>query len=177
MNLSNYSEPKPRRLRRILWCAVNATIFRLAATRYLRCVRHGLLRLFGAEVDRDALIYASCKIFAPWNLKVGRACIGPSTELYNKAPITIGNDSVISQGSFLCTASHEISSLMLPLKTAPISIGNNVWVAADAFVGPGVEIADGAVVGARSVVTRAVGSYTVVAGNPAVKIKERIITE
>lgn len=177
MNLSNYKEKKPKYIRRIVWFLINRTLFRLLPTRYLRCFRHGLLRLFGAKIDKQALIYSSCTVFAPWNLSVGRACVGPNTILYNKAMITIGDDSVISQGSYLCTASHEITDFMLPLKIAPITIGDRAWVAADAFVGMGVTIGEGAVVGARAAVFKDVEPWTVVGGNPAKFIKKRVMKD
>lgn len=173
MNLSHYHEEKPHYLRRILWWFVNRSIFYLMMGQPMKKARNMLLRLFGAIIDKDACIYNTCTIFAPWNLEVGRACIGPHVKVYNKDKITIGNDSVISQYSFLCTASHDISSLMLPLKTAPIIVGNYSWVAAAAFVGPGVTINDGAIVGARSVVIKDVEPWTVVGGNPAKFIKKR----
>ena len=177
MNLSNYSEAKPHFKKRMVWYMVNATLFRLFAGPFFRRFRNSLLRLFGAEIDKDALVYSSCKIFAPWNLRVGRACIGPHTELYNKDTIVIGNDSVVSQGAYLCTASHEISSTMLPLVTRPIVLGDYVWVAADAFVGMGVTLGEGAVVGARACVFKDVPAWTVVGGNPAVYIKDRVIRQ
>ena len=177
MNLSNYTEVKPHRMKRIIWYFVNATIFRLFATSLCKRFRNMLLRAFGAQIDKDALVYSSCKIYAPWNLKIGRACIGPNTELYNKDFIIIGNDCVVSQRTYICTASHDISSLMIPLKTAPIFLGDNVWIAAEAFVGPGVTIGEGAVVGARAAVFKDVEPWTVVGGNPAQFIKKRIIKE
>lgn len=176
MNLSNYKEEKPHHLKRIIWCLVNHTLFRLFPTRLFKGVRHGILRLFGAEIDHQALVYSSCTIYAPWNLKLGRACIGPHTQIYNKAMIVIGDDVVISQGSFLCTASHDITSLMLPLKTSPITICDKVWVAANAFVGMGVTIGEGAVVGATASVYKDVEPWTVVGGNPAKFIKKREMT-
>lgn len=177
MNLSEYTEPKPHRLRRIIWASVNATIYRWAGGRVFWPFRKALLKLFGARIDKRAYIYASSRIFAPWQLEVGRACIGPQTEIYNKAPISIGNDSVVSQGSFLCAASHDITSLMLPLSTRPISIGDNAWIAAGAFVGMGVNIGEGAVVGARAAVFKDVEPWTVVGGNPAKFIKKRILKD
>lgn len=177
MNLSDYKEIKPHRWKRILWIAVNCSIFRLAALRIGWKIRRYLLLLFGAKIDKDAYIYESCKIYAPWLLIVGRACIGPNTQLYNKSLICIGDDSVVSQGTFLCSASHDISSAMLPLKTAPIIIKDKVWVASEAFVGMGVTIGEGAVVGARAAVFKDVEPWTVVGGNPAKFIKKRIIQD
>ena len=175
MNLSDYKEEKPRRARRIAWVVVNRTLFRLFATRYFKGVRHFLLRLFGAAVDKQALVYSTCTIYAPWNLRIGRACIGPHTELYNKAMIEIGDDCVVSQGAYLCTASHDITDLMLPLKSAPIAVGDHAWLAANTFVGPGVTVGEGAVVGARAAVFKDVEPWTVVGGNPAMMIKKRQI--
>lgn len=175
MNLSDYKEAKPHFVKRVVWTVINQTLFRLFAGRYLRFVRHGLLRMFGAKIDRDALIYSSCVVYAPWNLTVGRACIGPHTELYCKNKIVIGNDCVVSQGSYLCTASHDVSSAMLPLVTKPIVVEDNAWIAADAFVGMGVTIGKGAVVGARAAVFRDVKPWTVVGGNPACVIKHRVL--
>lgn len=177
VNLSDYREKKPHRFRRIVWAIINVSVYRMCGGRISWPVRKMLLIAFGAKIDRKAYIYARCVIFAPWNLVVGRACIGPRTEIYNKAPIRIGNDSVISQGSFLCAASHDISSKMLPLKIAPISIGDNVWIASDAFIGMGVTIGNGAVVGARAAVFKDVEPWSVVGGNPAKFIKKRIIKD
>lgn len=173
-DISNYKEYKPHRVKRILWVIINATLFRCFARGPLWPLRKGLLKLFGAKIGPKSLIYESCKIFAPWNLEIGHStCIGPKTELYNKDKIVIGNNSVVSQKSSLCTASHDISSYMLPLITKPIIIGNNVWVASEAFIGPGVRINDGAIIGARAGVFKDVQSLTVVGGNPAIVLKQR----
>ena len=176
MDLSDYIEEKPHLFKRLLWRFVNVTLFRLIiGGPYTKYIRNYLLRLFGAKISKDALVYSTADVFAPWNLKLGRACIGPHVSIYNKDMIEVGDNSVVSQGSYLCSAGHDIESLMLPLKTAPIVIGNNVWVAADAFVAPGVTIGEGAVVGARAAVFKNVEPWTVVGGNPAVVIKKRII--
>lgn len=174
MNLSNYSEYKPHRVKFIMWRIIYFTLFRIAAGRPFKWFRHGLLRIFGAQIDKEAYIYSSCDIYMPWNFVCGRACLGPKTSVFNKDVVTIGDDSVVSQGSFVCTASHDINSLMLPLVTAPITIGDKVWIAADAFVGMGVTIGEGAVVGARACVFKDVAPWTVVGGNPAKFIKNRM---
>lgn len=178
MNLADYKEEKPHLVKRIIWRCVNITVFRIiVGGPYTKCIRNFILRLFGAEISKEACIYSTANIYAPWNLKIGRACIGPHVELYNKDKIIIGNDSVISQYSYICTASHDISSLMLPLKINSIIISDNVWVAADAFVGPGVTIGEGAIVGATASVYKDVEPWTVVGGNPAKFIKKREIKD
>ena len=175
-DLKDYREEKPRFLLRLLWRVINATIFRLLLGVRLHVIRNALLCLFGAKVPYHAMIYPSCKIYAPWNLEVGKyTTIGPQTELYNKDYIRIGSNVVISQGSFLCTASHDISNLLLPLRTDPIVVNDRAWVAADSFIGQGVVIGEGAVVGARSAVFKSVDPWTVAGGNPAQFIKKRIL--
>ncbi|MFB6320165.1 putative colanic acid biosynthesis acetyltransferase [Saccharicrinis sp. FJH54] len=143
----------------------------------LRYPRNIILKMFGSKIPIRSLVYPSAKIFAPWNLEMGKAsCVGPHTQIYNKAKVIIKDNCVISQGAFLCTASHDISKQSHALITRPITIENNVWVAADAFIGPGVTVGEGAVVGARAVVFKNVDPWTVVAGNPAKFIKSRKIS-
>lgn len=176
MDLSNYTEPKPNHYKRICWYIINATIFRLLPGIKLRYLRNILLRSFGAKIPLKSLVYESAKIWAPWNLSVGKySCIGPNTQIYNKAPIILGDNVVISQGSFLCTASHDITDPKHCLITKPIIIKDKVWVAADAFIGMGVTIGEGAVIGARAAVFKNIESWTVVGGNPAHFIKKRVI--
>ncbi len=173
IDLSRYSEAKPKRLRRIIWCLLNATLFPLLPN-IGRCV---LLRCFGATIGKS-LIHRTVRIYAPWHLSVGDfSCIGPHVELYCKAPISVGHHSVISQGAYLCTASHDPTSPIMALTSAPISLGNGCWVAARAALLPGVTLGDGAIVGLGSVLTHSLPPRTIAAGNPAKPIRQRIIKE
>ncbi|WP_313581525.1 DapH/DapD/GlmU-related protein [Chishuiella sp.] len=178
MDLSNYKESKPKNFKRILWYIVNGTIFRCLPSVYLKYFRNLLLRLFGAKIPMGVLVYPSCKIYAPWNLEMKEySCIGPNTEIYNKAKITIGKNSVISQGAFLCSASHDVNDKNHSLIIKPIILEDKAWVGADAFIGMGVTIGEGAVVGARAAVFKNVEPWTIVGGNPAKFIKNRVINE
>lgn len=137
-----------------------------------------LLRMFGAKIDKTAIVYSSAKVYYPANLIMEQyACLASNVDCYNVAPIHIGANSTVSQGAYLCTASHDITDPMNPLITAPIEIKDQAWVAADAFVGMGVTIGQGAVVGARAAVFKDVEPWTVVGGNPAKFIKKRIIKD
>ena len=172
----HYKEIKPHYFKRILWTVINYTIFRVLVGYSMRYVRNIILRMFGAKIPLFSLVYPSATIFAPWNLEVGRhSCIGPRTKIYNKDIITIGDYCVISQGAYLCTASHDISKKSHDLITKPIIIKNRAWVAAEAFVGMGVTIGEGAVVGARAAVFKDVEPWTVLGGNPAKMIKKSVI--
>lgn len=174
-NMSEYHEVKEHFVKRQIWNIINRIVFRLLPTKYLNRPRIWLLRLFGADIPYTALIYSSCLVYAPWNLIIGPyTCIAPRTELYCKAGrITIGSNTVISQGSYICCASHDINSRRHSLIGKDIVIGDRVWIAADAFVGMGVTLHDGAVVGARAAVFKDVEPWTVVGGNPARPISKR----
>ncbi len=164
------------RVCRALWSIIYLFLFRAFGTKIFRLWRNFLLGCFGAKLHPRAGVYSSAKIWSPWNLEMDdNAWIGPNAECYNAALIKIGKDSTISQGAFLCTASHNINSRAHELITAPIIVKDQVWVAADAFIGPGVTIGQGAVVGARAVVFKDVEPWTVVCGNPAKSIKQRVI--
>lgn len=138
--------------------------------------RRFLLRLFGARIGKGVHPHASARIWAPWNLEMGdHSCLSHQVDCYCVAPIRLGAHSTVSQYSYLCTASHDIDVPDMPLTTAPIVIGEGAWITADVFVGPGVTIGDGAVVGVRSTVLKDVEPWTVVAGSPAKFIKRREI--
>lgn len=135
-----------------------------------------LLRLFGAKVSKKAVVYSSAKIYYPANLVMEDfACLASNVDCYNVDVIKLGTNVTVSQGAYLCTASHDITSRQHTLITAPITIEDQAWVAADAFVGMGVTIGQGAVVGARAAVFKDVESWMVVGGNPAKPIKKRVL--
>lgn len=104
------------------------------------------------------------------------ACLSEYVDCYCVDQIDIGAHTTVSQYSFLCTASHGYAHETMPLVTAPITVGERVWITADVFVGPGVSIGDGAVVTARSSVFSDLPAWQVASGNPAVPTKPRKYT-
>ncbi len=161
------------RLARVFWNVVQGTLFAWSPTP-LHAWRGWLLRCFGAEVGRDTHIYPGVKIWAPWNLSIGdEAGIASGATLYAQGRISIGKHAVVSQGAYLCAGTHDFEMPGFPLITKPIVIGDEAWVAAQAFVHPGVTIAEGAVIGARSVVTKDVPAWTVCSGFPAKPLRKR----
>ena len=157
---------------RVLWGVVWWFAYR-PSPRVLHGWRRLLLRLFGASIGEGAHPYPSARIWAPWNLTMGEgSCIGDYVDCYSVDRVTLEPYATVSQYAFLCTASHDYTVREMPVITAPIRIGRRAWVAADAFVGPGVTIGEGAVVGARTSVYRNVDPWTVVGGNPARIIKK-----
>lgn len=156
----------------VVWCLGTGWLPRSVGCGWKRC----LLRLFGAKIAPTAVVYSSAKVYYPANLTMeAYSCLASDVDCYNVAPIHIGANSTVSQGAYLCTASHDITNPLNPLITDQILIEDQAWVAAGAFVGMGVIIGQGAVVGARAAVFNSVKPWTVVGGNPAKFIKMRII--
>ena len=177
MDLTHYTEVKPHYIKRIIWTIFNHTFFRLLIGNINKPLRIWILKRFGTKVEGDSDVYNTVNIFAPWNLSMVCACIGPNVTIYNKDLVKLGHTVVISQGAYLCTASHDITDKYHKLITAPITIHDKVWVAANAFIGMGVTIGEGAVVGATASVYKDVEPWTVVGGNPAKFIKKRVIVD
>ena len=138
--------------------------------------KRSLLRMLGAKVHPTAQVYSSARIYYPANLTMeAYSCLADGVECYNVAPVTVGAHSTISQGTLLCTASHDITDSHHRLVTAPIVVEDQVWIGARAYIGMGVVVRQGAVVGATASVYKTVEPWTVVGGNPARFIKKREI--
>lgn len=163
------------KLARLVWRAVWRTLYR-PSPRPFHGWRRALLRLFGAKIGRGAHPYPSADIWAPWNLEMGdHSCLSENVDCYSVNRIRLGPHATVSQYSFLCTASHDYTTPSMPLISSPIAIEKGAWVAADVFVGPGVTVGEGSVVGARSTVMRDVMPWVVVCGNPARVIRSRTL--
>jgi putative colanic acid biosynthesis acetyltransferase WcaF len=140
----------------------------------LRGWRRLILRAFGARLGRGANIYGSARIWHPRHLTMGdHATLGPRVNCYCQAPITIGDHAVVSQDATLCAGTHDYEDPAFQLCTRPIVLGAHCWIAAEAFVGPGVQVGAYAVLGARGVAMRDLEAHVVHTGNPAVAIKRR----
>jgi putative colanic acid biosynthesis acetyltransferase WcaF len=162
---------------RLLWHLCWLTLWKLCWKRFY-VLRVVLLKLFGAQLSVKNQMAASTWVEIPWNMRMGEySTLGPRVILYNLGTVTIGSNTVISQDAYLCGGTHDHTRPTMPLIKAPITIGNQVWICAGAFIGPGVTIGDGAVVGARAVVVKDVEPWTIVAGNPAKVIKRRLIQD
>ena len=178
VDLSHYKNALSRKhqLVRLLWGLVWGIFARPLPKSVGSGWKRFLLRLFGAKVAKTAVVYSSAKVYYPPNLVMKDfSCLASDVNCYNVSSIEIGANTTVSQGAFLCTASHDITDPQHALIMAPIVIKDQAWVAAEAFVGMGVTIGEGAVVGARAVVVKNVEPWSVVAGNPARIIKHREI--
>jgi putative colanic acid biosynthesis acetyltransferase WcaF len=161
------------RLLRVVW-----QLCWLVLARFTPPPLHGwrrlVLRSFGARIGQGARVHASVSIWLPSNLELGeQALIGPGVRLYNQGRIRIGARSVISQRAHICASSHDLHDPAFQLVLRPVAIGEQCWVAAEAFVGPGVTMGDRSVLAARGALFDDAAADGVYSGNPAAYLKRR----
>lgn len=165
------------KLARVLWGAAWLCLFR-PSPRPCHAWRRFLLRRFGARIGKGVALQPSCRVTMPWKLEMGEySSLGDYVICYNIGGVRIGGHSTISQYSHLCSSSHDYEHPHMVQVFAPIEIEDQVWVCADAFIGPGVTVRQGAVVGARASVFTDVEPWTVVRGNPARVVKKRVVRQ
>lgn len=158
---------------RALWYVVQGSVFRWSPHNWYAW-RRTLLRLFGARIAATCRIRPTARIEIPWLLHAGEySSIGDFARIYNLGDITIGDRVTISQGAHLCAGDHDHSQPDMPLLRPSIVIHDDAWIAADAFVGPGVRVGRGAILGARGCAFKDLEPWTVYGGNPAKVIGDR----
>jgi putative colanic acid biosynthesis acetyltransferase WcaF len=162
-------------LLRALWALTAALLFRPSPRPFFGW-RRFVLRLFGARVGRHVHVYPSTVVTIPWNLEIGDwSSLGEHVYVYDLGRVSIGARVTVSLRAVLCAGTHDPTRRDMPLLKPPIVIADEAWVCADAFVGPGVTVGQGAVLGARAVVVKDVAPWAVVAGNPARPIGTRTL--
>jgi putative colanic acid biosynthesis acetyltransferase WcaF len=150
----------------LLWWLVQGITFPLTPHNFhaLRC---GLLRFFGAKIGRGVNIRPTARFTYPWKVEIGDySWIGDDVVIYSLDHIKIGTQCVISQQCYLCTGSHDFQDQKFGLITAPINIGNGVWLAINCFIAPGVNVGANTVIGARSSVFKDIPEGQVAWGSP-----------
>lgn len=161
------------RLRRQFWNICWLLLYR-TSPRPFHEWRSIILRLFGAKMGPQCHFYPGARIYAPWNLVAEEgATVGDGAELYNPAPLRLGVHAIVSQNGYVCGATHDFDDARFPLLSYAMEIGDYAWICARASVGPGVKVGAGAVLGLASVATKNLDPWTVYAGAPAVRVKER----
>ena len=160
---------------RALWMLIGKPLFRLSFHNWHR-FRAALLRLFGAKIGKGVAIRPTANIEVPWMIDIDDgATVGDHAILYSLGRIRIGKRSIISQYAHLCAGTHDYADHTFRLIRAPVTIGDDVWIGADAFIGPGVNVGSLAVVGARSSTYKDLAEKQVYVGNPAKPVKERVL--
>ncbi|UWP95181.1 hypothetical protein K3X44_13840 [Aliiroseovarius crassostreae] len=166
--------PLRHRLLRLVWMIV-WRLFASWTPPQLAGWRRFLLRAFGAKIHPTAMVRGGAKIWYPPNLEMAAfSVMAGGVNCYNMERIVLGEGAIVSQGAYLCGGTHDYTLATRPLVTRPITIGAHVWVASEAFIGPGVTVPEGCVIAARAVVSGKLSPWGVYAGNPAVRIRDRV---
>ncbi len=176
MNLANYSaahfDRGAPKWREALWWLIRRVFFQTAWP-WPSKLRVSLLRLFGAVIGENVVIRENVNVSFPWRLRVGdHVWLGEEVLILSLAQVTIESNVCISQRTFLCTGSHSYCADKFDLVTKPIILRSGSWIAAAAFIGPGVEVGSGSVVSAASVAIHNVPAGCLVRGNPATVVKQ-----
>lgn len=163
---------RSEQMRRVAWI-FGGWLLRLSP-RPCFAFRRAVLRLFGATVGAHVHVYPTTHLYMPWNVEIGDwSSLGEDVLVYSLGKVRIGSHVTVSYRSHLCAGTHDFSDPALPLMKPPISLEDGVWIGTEAFIGPGVTVQVGAIVGARAVVVRNVDPMLVVAGNPARMVGRR----
>jgi putative colanic acid biosynthesis acetyltransferase WcaF len=160
------------RWKEALWVLVKCAFF-LNPFPWPSALRVALLRMFGARIGSGAVIRSQVNVTYPWRLTLGDdVWLGEEAVILSLAPVVIESSVCVSQRAFLCTGSHDFRSEKFSLVVKPITVRGGSWIAAQAFIAPGVEIGAGSMVRAGSVVTEKVPPRSIVCGNPAQVVKQ-----
>jgi len=162
------------RAARQLW-GIAYLLFYRTSPRPMHAWRQFLLQLFGAKMGAKCHFYPKGKVWAPWNLICeDRVSLGDDAEIYNPSPMHFGSHAIVSQGAYLCGATHNYNDPRFPLVSYEMRFGAYSWICARAIVAPGINAGEGAILGLGSIATKHMEAYGIYAGAPARKVKERV---
>jgi putative colanic acid biosynthesis acetyltransferase WcaF len=162
------------RVARQLWNICYALFYRLSP-RPMHAWRQMLLQLFGAKMGPKCHFYPKSKVWAPWNLVCeDRVSLADDAELYNPSPMYLGSHAIVSQGAYVCGATHLYNEVSFKLVSFPMRLGAYSWICAKASINPGVNVGDGAILALGSIATKDLEPFGIYAGTPAKKVKERL---
>jgi len=140
-------------------------------------VKCGILRLFGARVGKGVVIKPRVNIKYPWKLKVGdHSWIGEGAWIDCLDTVDIGANVCVSQGALILSGNHDYSKSTFDLMVRPIIIADGAWIGARSVVTQGVHVGEHAVLSVGSVASSNLEPFGIYRGNPAQKIKTRTIT-
>ena len=163
------------KIRRGIWQYLVKPCYRLIPGKR-SCLRIAILRAMGAQIGKNCLIQQRVDILIPWNLTLSDCVVlAHDVRILNFTTVQIDSMTVISQYAHLCTGTHDTTHPHFPLVFNPIKISAESWVASGAFIGPGVTLGRGCVIGANSAVTKDMPEWAICAGNPCQRLKDRKI--
>ena len=178
VNLKNYNNDwfaPGSKSKRLLWIVTSAFFFRTSFP-IPSAIKVAILKIFGAHIGAGVVVKPNVNIKYPWKLSVGdNTWIGEGVWIDNLAAVHIGNNCCLSQGCYLLTGNHDFTSPTFDLMISEINIENEVWVGAKSVVCPGVTLQRASVLTVGAIATKDLQEFGIYQGNPAIKIKQRVI--
>lgn len=162
-------------LKLICWYFVSVMFVRSGIIPF-SAVLVGLLKMFGARIGKDVRIKPGLYVHYPWKLAIGDHSWIAECRIENLAQVNIGSHACISQQAMLLTGNHDYKKTGFDLITKPINIENGAWIGARAIVCPGITVKSHAVLTVGSIATKDLEAYSIYQGNPAIKVKDRVIS-
>lgn len=164
-------------LKQTLWYFINALLVRASWNPFMG-IKIALLKAFGAKIGNGLVIKNNVTVKFPWKLVVGDyVWLGENAWIDNLDGVTIGNNVCISQGALLLTGNHDYTKPGFDYRNAPIVLEDGVWIGAKSVVCPGVTAHSHSILTVGSVVSKEMEAFGIYQGNPATKIRERMMTE
>ena len=164
-------------LKLLLWYVINRWFFNTFMP-YPNFLKVLILKLFGTKTGKKIILKPYINIKYPWFLSIGDyVWIGENVWIDNLAKVEIGNNVCISQGAMLLCGNHNYKKSTFDLMVDEIKLEDGVWIGAQSVVCPGITCKSHSILTVASVATKDLEAYSIYQGNPAVKIKERIISE
>ncbi len=142
-------------------------------------MRYQYYKWRGSFLGKRVHIFEEVLLLAPQNIRIGRnTFVGRRTIMQGRERIEIGENVLIGPDVFITSTNHGYHERHTIIQyqgfeSEKVTIEDDVWIGARSIILPGVTIGKGSVVAAGSVVTKDVGEYSVVGGNPAMLITTR----
>jgi len=175
-SVGDFSKGAPA-VKQVLWFFVNALFVRASWNPFMG-IKIWLLRLFGCKIGNGLVIKNNVIIKFPWKLKIGdNVWLGEGCWIDNLDDVTIGNNVCISQGALLITGNHDYTKVDFPYRNAPIVIEDGAWIGAKSVVTPGVTIKSHSILTLGTICIKDTEPYGIYQGNPAVKVRDRVIKD
>lgn len=162
------------RLKLICWYFISAIFIRSGIVPF-SIIIVGILKMFGAKMGKDVRVKPFIYIHYPWKLTMGDHSWLAECRIENLDRVTIGKNVCVSQQAMLLTGNHDYTKPGFDLITKPIVLEDGAWIGAKAVVCPGVTVKSHAVLTVNSVATKDLEAYSIYQGNPAVKVKDRVM--
>ena len=167
-------DPGGNAISRTLWYFINVMVLK-GPMPFMRPKRFWL-RVFGAKIGKGLVIKPHVSVKYPWNLEIGdNVWLGENVWIDNLGKVKIGSNVCISQGAMIMSGNHNFSKSNFELMVKEISIEDGAWLGAKSLVCQGVTVGSHAVLSVSSVASENLDPYSIYRGNPATKVKDRII--